>query len=270
MADLSVFEFDSYKDFLRHRAGPKDKRSGVRMKMAEAMSCQSAYVSQVLYKDAHLSLEQAEKLSELFGLSGEEEHLLLLLVQLERAGTKSLTEYFRKQIEATKQKNIDLKEKLKAKAELREEQKRVYYSAWDYMAVHVATGIAQLQSTEALAQRFGLSRHRAREIVDALFEAGLLRRDGDRLQRLESDLYLHRDSPWIANHHANWRLKAVQSLQSEHRAQDLHYSGVVTLSEKDFEKVKAVFAEALKNAIGIVKESPEEIPAAIAFDVFRL
>ncbi len=73
MTEKSLFEYLSYKTYLK--AALENKPSGghgFRSKIAAALGCQVSYISQVLNKEAHFSLEQAEALNSLLGHTDEE------------------------------------------------------------------------------------------------------------------------------------------------------------------------------------------------------
>src|ERR1700733_19454 len=108
----SVFDYKEYKRYLRDfiRSQPSGGH-GLRSKIAEALSCHITYVSQVLNKGAHFSLEQADELSRFLGHTKDEGNYFLLLVQVERAGTTSLKNKFKDQIEVIREKRLVLKDR---------------------------------------------------------------------------------------------------------------------------------------------------------------
>ena len=91
----AIFEYTDYKAFLESwiASRPQGGR-GIKSKMAQAMRCQLAYLSQVLNGPAHLSLEQAEALNGILDHSHEEGDFFLLLLQRARAGTPGLRKHF--------------------------------------------------------------------------------------------------------------------------------------------------------------------------------
>ena len=85
----ALFEYSDYKLYLSDKIDgmPKHGR-GERSKLAEALRCHLAYVSQVLKGEAQLSLEQADIINQYFDHSPDEADFFLLLVQAARAGTR--------------------------------------------------------------------------------------------------------------------------------------------------------------------------------------
>ena len=60
-----IYKYNDYKSYVKMAL--TEKGHGSRIKFAQALNCQSAYITQVLNKDAHLSMEQAWELSQRLG-----------------------------------------------------------------------------------------------------------------------------------------------------------------------------------------------------------
>src|SRR4051812_16016478 len=94
-----IVAYSDYKAFLRDSIAARPKGGwGVKSSLAQAMRCETAYVSQILNGASHLSLEQAQAVCRYFKLGKPETHYFLLLVQRARAGTPELREYFDEQL----------------------------------------------------------------------------------------------------------------------------------------------------------------------------
>lgn len=74
----SVFDFSSYRNFLNHRLGGAQSRTGQKKKAAQALQVHTSLISQILGGNCEISLEQAEKISKFLGLSQEETEYFLL------------------------------------------------------------------------------------------------------------------------------------------------------------------------------------------------
>jgi uncharacterized protein (TIGR02147 family) len=269
LVSKEIFEFRSYKDFLHSRVGPPKSRHGLRIAMAKKLRCQPTYVSQVLNGRAHLSLEQGEALSDFFGLTSDQRHYFLLLIQWERAGTPSLASYFKEQLEEIKTRRLILTARLGGENKLSKEHQSIYYSSWHYAAIHMALTIPQLRSPRALAKALGLSLKRVSEVAEFLCSAGLAQKKGELLETGTNQIRLGKESHNILKHHTNWRHQAIDSLDRETLA-DLHYSGVVTLSREDVLKLKNRILEFIQESVKTVRESKEEELYCLAVDFFSL
>lgn len=263
----SIFEFGDYKDYLK--AFEQGSPRGARRRLAEAMGCQPAYVTQILNSGAHLSLEQADRLHAHLGHGPDEAQFFLLLVQKDRAGTASLRQFFEGQIAEILQRRLDLKNRLGIRQTLTLKNQVVYYSSWHYAAIHVAVTIETLRSPQAIGQRLRLPVETVAEALEFLVSTGLVAEEGGRYLPGQTQLQLENTNKLISTLHTQWRLKTVQNLERRLRT-DLHSSTVITLSRKDAERVREILASAITSAREVVVGSDSEEIYAFCLDFFRL
>jgi hypothetical protein len=145
----------------------------------------------------------------------------------------------------------------------------IYYSSWQYAALHMAVTIPGFNTRAKLARHFGLSLRRTSEILDFLISAGLVIDEGRGLRAGALQIHLDSRSAHISRHHANWRQQAMLALELE-RIDDLHYSAVVTLSKKDLLKLRELILDFLRQATSLIKSSPEEELSCLAIDLFAI
>lgn len=264
----TVFDFDSYKDYLNFLVGPRDKRAGLRSTMAKTLNCQPTYVSQVLYGHAHLSLEQGDTLSDYFGHSRDEKHFFLLLIQKERAGTKRLESFFDEEMQALKNRRLVLTERLGTKGSLNPVQQATYYSSWQYAAIHIALTIPDLRQVANLSKFFNIPRKRVVTVLDFLCSSGLAIQKGSEYHAGKVQVRVGNSSPEIIKHHTHWRMQAIDSLERE-TLKELHYSGIVSLSKKDVLKIKDQTLQFIQDAIKVIRDSKEEELYCLNIDFFN-
>jgi uncharacterized protein (TIGR02147 family) len=264
-----VFEFKNYKDFIRSKVGPRTSRLGVKGAIAKALRCQPTYVSQVLNGHAHFSLEQGEIISEFFGLTHEQKHYFLLLIQRARSGTKRLEKYFSEQIDQVLAQRLVLTARLGTGNVLSKEDQSIYYSSWNYAAVHMALTIPAFRKPEQISETLGLSRKRVSEVITFLCHAGLAVREGNTYRVGTAQIRLGNDSHNIIKHHTNWRNKAIESLDRESLT-DLHYSAVVSLSKSDIVRLKETMLEFISSTVQKIRDSKEEALYCYCMDFFNV
>lgn len=270
MSLVAVFEYKDYKRFLLDwiAQAPNGGR-GVRKDLAAAIGCQTPFVTHVLGGDYHLSAEQAEACARWLGLSDEEIEFFVLLVLRQRAGSKNLEKMLSRQISRRREAHAELKGRLKIQTALSDNDKAVYYSNWLYPTVHLAVAIPELQSIEALQNHFHLPAQKLIPVLDFLTTRGLIIKEKSRYKISQPFLYLSKDSPHIQQHHMNWRLKALSAI-AEKEPQNLHYSGVLSLSHDDFEWLRERMSSLLEEAASRLKNSKDEAIAALNLDLFSL
>lgn len=262
-----VFEYRDYKQFLKDLSDLKPR--GFKSALAQAASCQLAYVTHVLGGAAHFSLEQAEGISRFLGHTKLEQRYFLTLVEFARAGTPQLRHALAEFLQDYREKFFSLKERVNIKQSLSSEDQLIYYSSWVYAAVHVMTSIPALQSREALASALVLPLAKVNEVCDFLIQTKLIGEDGKRLTMTSRQIHLGKDSPLISQHHSNWRIQAIRSLDLG-KMNDIHYSSVFTLSEEGAERVRAILTQAIADSVQIIKGAKEEQTRAMTIDFFSV
>lgn len=263
---ISTFDYIQYKAYI---VKALEVRGSTQKKLAEALRCQPAYISQVLNGSAHLSVEQAEDANVFFDHSNEEAEFFLLLVQLERAGTSRLKTRTKHQIDTVLEKRLHLRNRVDILKTLPLESQLRYYSSWHYAAVHVAVSIPALTTRRALMRALNISAPKLHEVIEFLSQSGLVIEEHGVFRQGVSRIFLGSDSPMISKHHANWRMKAIEALDRA-RPEDLHLSTVVSLSKADFDKIREQLVRSTNELRAVIRESKEEQIACLSIDFFEL
>lgn len=266
----SVFEYADYKAYLGDRLATSGAGRGLRSKLALHLNCQTAFISQVLKGHTHFSLEHAMQINGFLGHSAEESHYFMLLAHGGRAGTKELRHYYATQRALIHEQRQVVRERIKVKTSLSTADQMKYYSAWYYAAIHVALSIPELQTKNAIAQRLQLPAPLVSSALDFLVSVGLAREAANgRFQIGTTRIHLGQDSPTLSRHHANWRMRAIDSFDRM-VADDLHYSSAVTLSAADAQTIKSILLNALERTEAILGPSKEEEIYCLSMDFFRV
>ncbi|MEN0057707.1 MAG: TIGR02147 family protein [Bdellovibrio sp.] len=266
---IDVFEAKSYLHYLSSKVGDSNQRKGVKSALAKALNCQPTYITHVLTGKANLSLEQAEAVNKYFAHTKEESQVFLLLVLRDRAGTNTLKQNFQEQIDQILAQRMILTKRLGQRNVLNEEQRAIFYSTWYFLATQIGLTIPAWQTSEVLAKKLNISAERLGEVLQFLCDNGLVKKEKNRFIPGETQIRLGRDSHQILQHHTNWRMKAIESFDRE-TINDLHYSGVLSLSESDVVKLKNTILTQLKENIEFVKASKEEKLYTLNIDFFNL
>jgi uncharacterized protein (TIGR02147 family) len=268
--ELLLYNFTDYRDYLsKYLEDRRKNERGVQTKLSEALNCQPAYVSKVLSMGAHFSLEQSEAASEFCNHTQNEKHFFLLLVQYTRAGTNSLRKYFSQQMEEIKTKQKSLKEHMALDKVSDLETQLEYYGHWKTAAIHVLLTIPQFRNRNAIAAKLHLPVADVNGAIDFLKSKGMVQEIRGELRVGTVGLHLGADSPVIRQHHSNWRIKAMDSINRA-KSQDLHYSSVVSMSQADFEQIRAELVKWISRFRQEVESSKEETLVAIGIDYFNV
>lgn len=266
----TVFDYWDYKPYIREKiTSMPNKGRGVKRDMAVHLGCQTAYISQVLNQHVNFSLEQAVKVAQFFHHNKEESRFFLLLVQYQRAGSFDLQEFLKKEMEEILEKRSNLKDRLNIKDSLDETNQHIYYSAWYYAAVHILLSIPDYQTPQKIAEHLKLPLSQIQEILEFLLETGLAVQKGNGYEIGKTRIHLGQDSVQIRRHHTNWRNQSIQSIDKNQK-EDLHYSNVLSMSQKDVPKVKEIMIKAIEECREIIKVSKEERLQILTMDFFGL
>lgn len=266
----SVFDYRDYKKYLRDviKSRPNGGR-GIRSSLASVTACQNAYITRVIDGSAHFSLEQAHAINKFLVHSKEESRFFLLLIQFNRAGSHDLREELSEQIDEVLEKRLILKDRLDVKKTLSRADQAVYYSNWLYTTIHFMLTIPEFQTKEAIAHHLALPTKTVANILEFLESVGLAIQQGNIFKTGIARIHLEGDSPMISKHHTNWRIRAIQAVDSR-KSDDLHYSSVITIAKKDAYEVRSIMVKAIEEIRALVKESKEERIYCYLLDFFDL
>ena len=267
----SVFDFKSYRDYLNHwiLQNPNGGR-GVKSKLASAAQCQMSYLSRVLMNRGDLSLEQADLISRYIGHTDQEAEYFLLLVQFERTNSATLRSRFRRRMKEIEEKRSAIGERLAITETLAAADQAVYYKAWYHAALHMLVSISEYQSKQSLVNRLNLPANVITDALEFLTSTGLVKID--RMGRYsigKTRLHLAAETRLVSQHHTNWRLKAIRSLDNV-RPDDLHYSVLIGVSRADAEKLKMLLLEQITEFMKIAHASDQEDVYSFNLDLFSV
>lgn len=268
--ELTPFKFSDYKSYIKTWLSNQPHQGhGLKSVLAKAAQCNPAYMTQVLSDEAQLSLEQAERLHKVFGLSSEELEFFLLLVEKERAGTSSLRDFFNKKIAAILKQRAQLKNRIQSSVDLTKDVQVKYFSSWIYAAVHVATTIPRLNSMALIAKELKLEQATVREALQFLERHGLIEQSEKSFKPGQARMHLPHDSDLISKHHQNWRVESLKALGNI-KETDLHYSSIVSISKKDFIVIREILLNTIQASKETIRSSSEEILASFCVDFFNV
>jgi uncharacterized protein (TIGR02147 family) len=268
---LSLLSFCDYKTCLKALLTDLEEQdcTGQRSALARAMGCQPAYLSRVLNGEGELSFEQMEAACRFFVLKPSEAHFLISLLGENRAGTQQMKSFWREHIRAARKEHQELKGRLGLRDSLSDGEILTYYGSWHHSAIHIAASITELQTVSALSEYLSLSEEIVRASLDFLMCVGLVEKKANRYVTSERNIHLERNHSMVEKHHINWKLKSIEAVNKP-GAEAIRYTGVMTLSYADAERIKELILDAVERARQIVRESPEEILGCYSFEFFEV
>lgn len=266
---MKIFSYTDYRAFLRdHFRSLKNGGRGQLSKLASHLGVHSTFVSLVFKEKRELSPEQAMQVANYLQLSNSETDYFFQLVQLSRSGTPQLTEYIKSKIHSAQLEAKKLSTQYEHEHQLNPEERQTFYSSWHYSAIRIFTSTnPQGVVADEISKRLQLSRRTTAEAMDFLLKTKLVRQEASRYLVGPQRTFLEKGHPLLKCHHSNWRLKALQ--QYERLTDDeLMFTTTLSLSRKDFARLREQLAEFVKTTSNTIKETDPEDIACVNLDLF--
>jgi uncharacterized protein (TIGR02147 family) len=261
----NLFEFTDYREFLERALHERGKKKA----LAEFIPCQTTFLSNVMAGGANLSLEHAMRVGQFLNLNEIESHYFMLIVHYGKAGTRSLENYYRKQIEEIQVNQNKISSRIASHETIPIQEQVTFYNSWLYVAIHILCAVPEFQSRRALRDFFHLPSKQVDPLIDFMVKLGILVELAGKLTQGSTRIHLPKGSPFLVKHHSNWRMRAIQSMDYD-RENDLHYTMVMSLSKKDVDRVKQIIFESISKTDQLLKETGDEIVYSFCMDWFQV
>lgn len=268
MGQFNIFEYKSYRQYLKDRLESEGLKSGLKRRASEFLQVHTTFISQVTLNKADLSLDQAEKINLFFKHNDDEGDFFINLVIFERAGDNKLRKRYEAKIMDKINERNQIQKRIKDTKEVTSSDQDKFYSSYIYGLIHVLSSIPQFQTRESLIKEIGYSSSVVNDAIDFLLKIGILKSTNNKIIPGEQHIHLKADSKNIWNHHANWRLATLQQFSFNQKS-DLHYSLAFSCSENDAVKLKESLLNHLKEMNQTIHNSNEEAAYIYCFDFFK-
>jgi uncharacterized protein (TIGR02147 family) len=268
--EVKIFRYDNYKNFVGDwiKTKPHNGR-GQYKRLATYIRLHTTQVSQIFQGERHLSSEHAVTLAAFLGLNDLERDYLMTLVQHARSGSIELTRLLSARLQVLRERQDSVSQRVSGAVNLSEADKARLYSNWYGVAIRLATSLPTCQSSDDVAALLEISKDVVERELMFLLESGLVTSDTKGLAIGPVRTHVGPDSPFVALHHRNWRLKTLSRIDSVRR-DELAFTAPVSLSKKDIGTIRQVLLDAIEKCSSIVQESPPETLAVLNIDWFQL
>jgi uncharacterized protein (TIGR02147 family) len=268
---MSIFEYSDYRSYLRHRFSlfPKKGR-GKSLELARFLGTHPTVVSQIFSGLREFSEEQAIEVCDFLDLTPIEAEYFTLLVRLANAGSIKLRRKLKNEIEESKRESKSTATRVRAEKSLTDTERAVFYSSWLYSGCRLYCSTTEGgRSLEDISARFDISRTKAAGIMDFLIRTGLSVLDGEKYKMGPQSTFVDKDSPFLPKHLTNWRIKALQTVDSL-SDDDLMFSGPFSISNSDLASLREKLIEVIKEFSKVAQNSAAEEVACLNIDLFRI
>lgn len=266
----NIFEYLSYRKYLRDRLEALGPRSGLKRKAADFLNVHTTFISQVVLEKADFSLDQCELMNQFLKHNEEESEFFIDLQIYERAGEKNLKKRFERKIKEKQVARSQIKRSLTSAtiSELSANDQDKFYSSYIYGLIHVLVSIPNFRTEEKLIEATGMPHKIISEAIDFLLKIGVIKKQGHQLVHGPQHVHLNKGSKNIWRHHANWRMATLQKYDFGEPT-DLHYSLAFSCSEQDAHTIRELILTQLETINKKITSSKEESAYIYCFDFYK-
>lgn len=255
---MVIFDSNKYRAIISGRVKlfPK-KGHGQYAKLANFIGVHTTLLSQILHGAKDLTVEQAAKACEFFGFTKLETKYFIGLVRWERAGTQQLKNIIYEELEEIRNQSLDLAKRIPNIEKLSESDEAIFYSNWYYMAVKLLTSIDGFNDVESISQKLNVPRKTVIHVLEFLVRCRLCVAENGLYKMGPQRTHVAADSPLVARHHINWRLKNMEKLNSI-SSDEIVYTSPVTISRGDAKVIRKKIVEFIEEFSAKVVASGSE------------
>jgi uncharacterized protein (TIGR02147 family) len=266
----SLFEYEDYKEFTRDWIQSQEKSHGLYRAISLHLGIHTTLTSRIFKGDQNLSLEQAVEMTDFLGLALLEREYFICLVEYARAGSYSLQQYKKSQLESLKLASLDTKKILKKKTDsLTNSEIGIFYSHWHYSAIRLITSIESFQTKTAIKEYFGINEKRFNDVMDFLLQTGLVILKNNKYQIGATHTHLSKNSPMVLRVHTNWRQKAIENFDKLQDS-EMAYTCPMTVTKEDILNIRHILSEQISKIQSIASDSKSEELMCLNIDWFRV
>lgn len=264
-----IFNFDNYRDYISWQKEQNVDIRGYQSKLAEAAGCQRSVFSQILSGKHDLNMEQGSRLADYWKLTENEAEYFICLILRDRSSDTGLNKRWNKKLKTLREENEVLENRYRPTSQINLDSASTFYSSYIWALVYTALSIPQYKSISELSKRLCIDKETIRETLSGLQEMGLIEKKSNRWETTNNHIFLPKNSPMISMHHSNWQTKALNDTQLR-KKESLHYSGVMAISNSDFQKIKRILIRSIDKQREITESSREEDLFCLVLDFFRV
>lgn len=264
---MSFFQADSYKAIMADALTGAENR-GLLTRAAEALGCQRSYLSRVLLGELHLTPDHAFALCEFLNYGEEKRIFFQLLVERERAGSRTYRLHLDKRVSELRQAHQNLANQTGRKNLTQSDLQVRYFSSWIWTAVHFLTSIPKFQAPDVLAHHLGLPLTLVKNCLSSLKNDDFVKQDKQKWIYSGGEFHLDKGAANLLLHHQNWRARAMLDAQND-QTEGVHYTAVQTLSRADAAKIKEKLLSFIAETSRIAGPSNPEEAVVLTIDLFN-
>ncbi len=266
------WESKNYRDLVDQYLGHRNKRRprGAVQALAKAVGCHSTFIAQVLKERAQFSAEQGFEVCQFFQFNPDQQDYFLLLLARDRAANLKLKYYYQKKLDNLLEQQRDLKPAESSGLNTSGAYEAEYFGNWAYQTVHALTQITRTQTIAAIAKVVKLSHEDVKDVLKRLEIMGLVKYEKSTWQSTLNSLHLAKESRFIRQLHTTWKAKLISDIQTGAISEGTRFSGLVTVTEKDYQRIRNILVAAIGTIRKTVEASTSEEACILSIDCYKI
>ncbi len=264
----NLYDYTNYREYLKKTFPSRGEKRGQRRQLAKVLGCQTSFISLVVTERAHLNEDMAFKCAQFLRFNSRETEFFLLLYHHERASSSGLRSYYQTKIKDVVAKLSLIDARVGATETIPVEVQAQYYSNWTYAAIHTAIMNPETNEVHSIANKLKISEELTKENLEFLEKWRFVQRIGNQFAPGVTRVHLSADSAFIIQHHRNWHLEAMRAV-GEKNPLDLNYSGALSMSKADANKIRALLLNAVEAIEKQIRPSKDEETVGMSLNYFR-
>lgn len=265
-----VLNYMSFNDFINNEIVKNtDSKRGFKRELSEFINIHPTSLSQVLNGLRTFTDDQVFLLGEFFDLNEIESQYIFILHQLNMTQNNEFKKRLIKRRDLIKKKSLNLSSRLEKDKSLSDEEKAIFYSSWHFTCIWVYLSLGKGKKREEIALRFNLNLKLINEVLEFLIRSDLAYLEDGKYHHKINRTHLEKSSPFLKQHHANWRIKSIQKKDISDE-NDLSFTAPLSLSKKDFDFLREEIVQLIKKVSDTVTETSPEDVYCFNLDFFKV
>ena len=266
-----IFDYLEYKEYFQDYLStmPKSGR-GQYKKLAEFLRVSTVSVSQIFRGERHLTSEQAYLVTKFIELDNYETTYFLHMLDYAKASHFELKEFYKLRLDKVREEAIRVKGRISKFKELKDSDKAIFYSDASFSKVRLASSLEGINNIDDLSKYLNIPSSKISSIVDFLLEKGLCKLKKDQLHINTQHTLLTADSPFVKNHHVNWRVNSIEKASDLNRKNEVMFTLPMSLSEKAYDELHKLILKTIKDTYDVVGPSEDECLAYLGIDLYKI
>ncbi len=265
-----VMKFKSYREFIKAIVKGRLPYQYKQAELAKAMSCQAAYLSQVIKDRSELTEEQALRLCHFLEFKSIETNYFLTLLRISRAGTPALKQHLESQLNEITLQFKELSPRLNTEQNSESSEAMIFYcSSWIPPLVHLSVSIDKYQTVEALAERLTLKEDIVKECLKKLLKYGFVTYENKKWKFSGNSFHIPKGSGLDLSFLTQQHLYTLAHLP-QRSPEDVHFSQMMTLDAQTANTIRNLLLDFLETNQKRVAEAPSEELYNLSLGFFKV